>query len=431
MKSISNKLKTLLILGCLLSLYTSNLRAQTGGGRAGAFLRNGVSSRALALGRAFTAIADDPSAGYWNPAGLGQIRSTDILGTYSALSLGRKYNYFSCSLPLNSMGTLGLSWINFGIGNIEGRDFQGRITDSFSNFEDAYLLSYGVELMNKLFIGSSLKFINHTLADNQSTGFGYDFGMLYKLTSYINIGMSLIDISTKVKWDTQSGVEEKFPMTSRFGLSINPFKDSRRLSIDFVNIAGQAQQLHAGVELPLTRNIGFRFGIDNNRFVGGAFLTVPLQTIQFETDYSFGRDPVDLIFAHRVTFRLQFNKLGFDLNSSHKFNLDETDGTWEVFFSNFKARIIKISGDYPNYALINAGSQNGIREGMLLNVFRNNMIPGQDGRQKLLLGEVRVMRVKDKLAAVAVKWMKEGFLLSVGDYLFVEENDFSVNVRNN
>ena len=35
-----------------------------------AFLKRGVSARAIGMGSAYTAIADDPSACYWNPAGL-------------------------------------------------------------------------------------------------------------------------------------------------------------------------------------------------------------------------------------------------------------------------------------------------------------------------------------------------------------------------
>ncbi|NMC43939.1 MAG: hypothetical protein GYA46_08465, partial [candidate division Zixibacteria bacterium] len=34
------------------------------------FLRVGVGAKAMGLGEAFTAVADDASAVYWNPAGL-------------------------------------------------------------------------------------------------------------------------------------------------------------------------------------------------------------------------------------------------------------------------------------------------------------------------------------------------------------------------
>ena len=44
------------------------------GGQAGAFLRIGVGSKAMAMGRAFTGLANDVSSIYWNPAGIGMLR---------------------------------------------------------------------------------------------------------------------------------------------------------------------------------------------------------------------------------------------------------------------------------------------------------------------------------------------------------------------
>ncbi|HID92967.1 MAG TPA: hypothetical protein EYP60_02615 [bacterium (Candidatus Stahlbacteria)] len=43
---------------------------------AGEFLHMGVGARPIGMGGAFTSVADDPSAGYWNPAGLTQLSGT-------------------------------------------------------------------------------------------------------------------------------------------------------------------------------------------------------------------------------------------------------------------------------------------------------------------------------------------------------------------
>ena len=47
----------------------------------------GVGARAMSMGGAFSAVADDYTATYWNPAGLSQIRRMEFLGSMSNLNL--------------------------------------------------------------------------------------------------------------------------------------------------------------------------------------------------------------------------------------------------------------------------------------------------------------------------------------------------------
>src|SRR5262245_33169807 len=92
------------------------------GGRAGAYLRAGAGVRALGLGGAFVAAANDVTAGYWNPAGLHQLVEPQLAGMYSLLSLDRHFNYVAAAYPFHTFGTFGLSWVNYQVGNIATRD---------------------------------------------------------------------------------------------------------------------------------------------------------------------------------------------------------------------------------------------------------------------------------------------------------------------
>ena len=69
--------KSLLILFCSSLLFGQQVSKT--GTTAGQFLKLGVGSRAMALGGAFTAIANDASALYWNPSGLSRIKGSQIL----------------------------------------------------------------------------------------------------------------------------------------------------------------------------------------------------------------------------------------------------------------------------------------------------------------------------------------------------------------
>ena len=66
----------------------------------GAFPALGVGARALSMGGAFVALADDADATYWNPAGLAQLQSRQLSSTQSdLLGLGINYNWLSFVQP--------------------------------------------------------------------------------------------------------------------------------------------------------------------------------------------------------------------------------------------------------------------------------------------------------------------------------------------
>ncbi len=71
----------------------------------------GVGARAIGMGGAFVAIADDYSATFWNPAGLGQIRRMELTGSYNSLSYENNTSYYNSPFSdktnfsnLNSIG---------------------------------------------------------------------------------------------------------------------------------------------------------------------------------------------------------------------------------------------------------------------------------------------------------------------------------------
>ena len=209
--------KRYLLLGLSLLFLHGIGRSQEDGGYPGAFLRMGIGARAIGMGQAYTAISDDASGTYWNPAGLGGLKMMELMGAYTILSMERQHNYVAFVYPSKSLGTFGLSWINLGVGSIEGRDMFGRVTNTFTNNENAIALSWGIPIIQSLYFGTTAKFLTHQLENNHSSGFGFDAGILYKVADILNIGVSMRNISTAVTWDTQSKTLEKYPMEGRIG----------------------------------------------------------------------------------------------------------------------------------------------------------------------------------------------------------------------
>lgn len=313
--SLNNFLRITIALLCLAQSIC--IGGETGGGLPGAFLRMGVGSRALGMGGAFVAVADDATASYWNPAGLSLVRELQISAAYTALSLGREYSFAGIAVPLGAWGTMGANWMNFGVKNIDGRDQIGLPTGTFSNNEQALLLTYGVQLLPGLAVGGGIKLLRHTLAANSAYGYGYDAGLLLTPAPFFALGANIQNLQTHLAWNTPGRTRELFPQVARLGLQLRPVP-FLRLSADY-EISSQANgkwlasdveggEWRSGGELWMGKVLALRAGMNRNNPAYGASLAVPTGNSAFQIDYSFANDAIDAFATHRVSVVLKFGK---------------------------------------------------------------------------------------------------------------------------
>ena len=416
-------MKKLIVVITLLTFIIPGIgRSQEDGGSPGAFLRLGVGSRALGMGRAFTAISNDASAAYWNPAGLGGLKMMEFMGSYSILSMERQHNYVGFIMPFKSLGTFGLSWINLGVSEIEGRDGFGQVTEMFSNAETAISLSWGYPVLESLYLGVTAKYLSHSLENYRSSGFGFDAGLLYKIVDIFSIGASIKDISTSVKWDTPGSTKEKFPMVTRLGGAYYHPKIPLIVGLDYVMNQNQKATFHMGAEMTgLANMFGVRLGFDNGGLAFGGSISVPMKNINFQTDYCLARDPIDATYSHKFTLQVKFSPLAYTFHKE-----SDLSGKYDNQFLNtmtplHDARIIKTLAQYPNIAMINIGEREGVVNGTVFEVHRVKY-PDDNSRNgnRSIIGSVEVIRVRETVSAVRVLQMNDAFLLRVGDYIVLK-----------
>src|SRR6266511_2042244 len=114
----------------ILFLFAGESYAQLGG-FPGAFTRLGFGARGIAMGNAMTSVTRGDVLGYYNPALSAFQNEHLITASYSFLSFDRTLNFVSYTknfkLPKQEQGGAGItfSWINAGVGNIDGRDNDG------------------------------------------------------------------------------------------------------------------------------------------------------------------------------------------------------------------------------------------------------------------------------------------------------------------
>ncbi len=156
------------------------------------FLAIGVGARGLGLSGAMSAMVNDATAGYWNPAGLTKVKGNlQIALMHSEYFAGiAKYDYGSFAAPIDATRTIGVSIIRFAVDDIIDStdliDKDGNIDydrlKSFSSADYAFLFSYAQKTkITGLSLGANAKVVHRKVGDfAKAWGFGLDAGAQYE-----------------------------------------------------------------------------------------------------------------------------------------------------------------------------------------------------------------------------------------------------------
>jgi tetratricopeptide (TPR) repeat protein len=302
---------TLLLLG----LGTVSASAMEDGGGRSVFA-TGAGNRAMAMGGAFAAVANDASAVIYNPAGLGLIQRSEIQATQTQLfGMGFSEQYASLVLPHWKLGTASLTWRNFGVDGIEERDDRGfLLSDDLEDRETELALGYGHNLLDgNLSLGGAFKVQRHSLAGYSGSGFGLDLGFWTRPLALagnesgfgrgLALGLSLrnvIEPEIKLQLDA---VPDPSALRAGLAWSGEVAKDVQVLgAMDYENTSGMEGRLHAGAEIRLFRILALRAGSAAGNMTAGAGLDYR----GLGADYQYEENPLGDI--HRFGLSVRFGK---------------------------------------------------------------------------------------------------------------------------
>lgn len=250
-----------------------HLQAQTGtAGMPGAYLYNGVGARAQGMGGAYTAIANDVTAVYWNPAALAFQNPYQFSFMHNSLFMGTSLDFLVASAPTERYGSFGLGLLTLGSGDFEQRSVLNENLGNFSMRDMAIFMSWAQEVYPDVSVGVNYKFVNQKILSYSGSGHGFDLAVKTSVFDRMNIGFVVANVlSPKV---TLASEAETYPLQVRTGISTTFLDDKLSLSTEFSKISGwDAAQLHFGAEYMAMPNLAVRLGINDGFFSFGAGFT--------------------------------------------------------------------------------------------------------------------------------------------------------------
>lgn len=222
--SINKKTVVLIIIEILLLFPATFVcfAQQSSGGYAESYLRRDVGARAISMGGAYTAISNDPSAIFYNPAGLGFFTSYPVLASsVSMAGLGRTQASLAWGQQVSENLGVGLGINSLFSGTFMGRDVKGNKIGNMSDFQ--YCIAAGAAMSFEFAsLGANIKYLTNNLvgSNTEAQGVAIDVGAKFNVLDLFSFGMSVQNVSGMMFWNTKGGNFEPIPYTIRAGIAM-------------------------------------------------------------------------------------------------------------------------------------------------------------------------------------------------------------------
>jgi tetratricopeptide (TPR) repeat protein len=280
--------------------------ARDGGDRS--LFAEGAGNRALAMGGAFVALADDASGLLWNPGGLGVAPRFEIQAMQTDyFALGIAETWAAAVLPSWRWGAAAASFRHVGVGGIEGRDGRNQRTGDFNDSQTEIALGYGRGVGEAWSVGAAFRARMQSVAGYSANGFGFDLGLRGRpfpgdgWTDGLTWGASLRNlVQPTLRLDSESVAD---PRSVRSGFAYRwglPGLRSVVAALDVEKPAGLAAEVGGGVEMQILQQFAVRAGWNQGTLAAGT--TLRLRDVA--CDYAFENREFDPV--HRIGVTLAF-----------------------------------------------------------------------------------------------------------------------------
>lgn len=304
------------------------------GSTSAAFLKIGAGARAVSMGGAFTAVADDPYAVFWNPAGLAVLNDRHASFTHNEYfqSLGQELLVYTVEgerlrflkKPALKKGTwaLGLNYFH------TPKDLERRsglyesdplypispVEGTFRAYDLAFSLGYGFARGADTNIGGALKFISQTIDNESGSTAALDLGVTRSFNwlsgRLFTAGASVFNIGPGVKFVSR---RYALPLTMRAGLSHRIPETGALLSFDVSKSIDNYPFFALGLEQQLTSRLalrtGYRYRLHGNELGDWSGFSAGMGLAMEKLSFDYAFTPFgDIGNSHRFSLSFRFGE---------------------------------------------------------------------------------------------------------------------------
>ena len=275
------------------------------------FLKLGIGARGIGMGEAFTAVSDDATALYWNPAGLARVKGHEFTFNQAIMFADISYSYVGYVHKLGEEMGIGVSLMFLNAGSIDEttEEFPTGTGESLDVGNTGFGISFSRGFYKRAFIGGSFKYVNEKLGDVSGTGFALDMGILFLISDYINVGLVLQNTGPGVKY---TDTTEDLPRNLKMGICyrLANWKDHRLIgAADLIKTIDEDIRYNIGFEYLIKDFVALRTGykgnLDEEGICAGFGIKHGLGNINLKVDYSYS-DMQYLDDIHRISIGLGF-----------------------------------------------------------------------------------------------------------------------------
>ena len=265
------------------------------GGLPGDWLSSYRSARAIGLGGAFTAVADQPLGMLWNPAGMTQLDMNEVFLEQTRLFEDTTVNGLSFVAPGTRYPTVGLTILAFRSGDFQKTNSLNDNVGEFQDKETAFVLSASHDLARFLSVGTNLRVVRQSIDDFSASGFGFDIGAMARVTPDLRLGAVIQNVGGPSLELRET--EETYPTLLAGGASLDLLQDRALISAELVKIEGLDVTARGGAEFWIGKSVALRAGFDKTSPAGGFSYVMPNQ------------------------LRIDYGAVGHELGVTHRFGI--------------------------------------------------------------------------------------------------------------